>query len=408
MVKKTKVAVIGQGYVGQTLSVGAADAGFSVVGFDLNSELIANLINRRSFVPGVTEEKLNQVIEKGCFLPTDNPELIKDSEVIVIAVPTPIDEDRNPDLTSVIKACNSINKYVRTPALVISESTSYPGTLRNLIKPIIEKNTNARFEYAVAPERVDPGNEKWNLKNTTRVISGLTDSATNKAIAFYSNFCQNIYRASSPEVAEAAKLLENTFRQVNIALVNEFSNIMSSLDISANEVVEAASSKPFGFMNFLPSIGVGGHCIPVDPEYLTYFARSKGISSPLIDTANKINFERPTQVIDRIEKYVGFKLIGKRIQIVGIAYKSGVVDIRESPAIELILKLRNIGVSVSWHDPVVKMWRDEESTPLDPSVDLGLIITPHLEIDLSVWKNSKTNVLDLSVTSQNLGWPRIL
>ena len=408
MVTKNKVAVIGQGYVGQTLSVGAANAGFSVVGFDHNSELITNLINGRSFVPGVTQEKLNQIIEKCCFLPTDNPELIRDSEIIVIAVPTPIDEARNPDLTSVIKACNSINEYVRTPALVISESTSYPGTLRNLIKPIIDKNTNARFEYAVAPERVDPGNEKWNLKNTTRVISGLTDSATNKAVAFYSNFCENIYRASSPEVAEAAKLFENTFRQVNIALVNEFSNIMSSLDISANEVVEAASSKPFGFMKFLPSIGVGGHCIPVDSEYLTYFARNKRISSPLIDTANKINFERPIQVIDRIEKYVGFKLIGKRIQIVGIAYKSGVVDIRESPAIELILKLRNMGVTVSWHDPVVKIWLNEESTPLDPSVDLGLIITPHSEIDLSVWKNSKTNVLDLSVTSQNLGWPRIL
>jgi len=408
MVKKNKVAVIGQGYVGQTLSVGAAEAGYRVVGFDLNSELITNLINCRSFVPGITEEKLNQIIKKGFFLPTDKPELISDSEVIVIAVPTPIDEARNPDLTSVVRACNSINEYVRNPALVISESTSYPGTLRNLIKPIIEKNTVTRFEYAVAPERVDPGNEKWNLGNTTRVISGLTDSATNKAISFYSNFCQNIYRASSPEVAEAAKLLENSFRQVNIALVNEFSDIMSSLGISANDVVEAASSKPFGFMKFLPSIGVGGHCIPVDPEYLTYFARSKGISSPLIETANKINFERPTQVIDRIEKYLGFKLIGKRIQIVGIAYKSGVVDIRESPAIELILKLRNIGATVSWHDPVVKMWLDEESTPLDPSVDLGLIITPHSEIDLSVWRNTKTTVLDLSATSQNLGWPRIL
>ena len=408
MLEKTKVSVIGQGYVGQTLAVGAAEAGYIVVGFDLNSALITNLINRRSFVPGVTQEKLNQIIEKGQFLPTDNPELIKDSEIIVIAVPTPIDEARNPDLTFVIKACESINKYASSPALIISESTSYPGTLRNVIKPILEKNSNTRFEYAVAPERVDPGNEKWNLGNTTRVISGLTDSATNKAISFYSNFCQNIYRAASPEVAEAAKLLENSFRQVNIALVNEFSNIMSSLDISANEVVEAASSKPFGFMKFLPSIGVGGHCIPVDPEYLTYFARSKGISSPLIDTANEINFKRPTQVIDSIEKYLGFKLIGKRIQIVGIAYKSGVVDIRESPAIELILKLRNIGATVNWHDPVVKMWQGEESTPLDPSVDLGLIITPHSEIDLSVWRNTKTTVLDLSATSQNLGWPRIL
>jgi len=408
MVIKNKVAVIGQGYVGQILSVGASNAGFSVVGFDLNSELITNLINCRSFVPGVTQEKLNQIIDKGFFLPTNNPELIRDSEIIVIAVPTPIDEARNPDLTSVIKACNLINEYVRTPALVISESTSYPGTLRNLIRPIIDKNTNARFEYAVAPERVDPGNEKWNLHNTTRVISGLTETATDAAITFYSKFCQKIYRASSPEVAEAAKLLENTFRQVNIALVNEFSSIIANLDISANEVLEAAASKPFGFMKFLPSIGVGGHCIPVDPEYLTYFARSKGVGSPLIDTANKINFERPTHVIKQIEKYLDFKLNGKKIQVVGIAYKPGVEDIRESPAIELIYKLRNIGASVSWHDPVVKMWQNEGSTPLDPSVDLGLIITPHSEIDLSVWKNSKTTVLDLSATSQNLGWPRIL
>ncbi len=408
MLEKTKVSVIGQGYVGQTLSLGAAEAGYSVVGFDLNSAIITNLINKRSFVPGVTQEKLNQIIEKGQFLPTDNPELIKDSEIIVIAVPTPIDEARNPDLTFVIRACESINKYASSPALIISESTSYPGTLRNLIKPLIEKNNNTRFEYAVAPERVDPGNEKWNLHNTTRVISGLTDLATDAAITFYSKFCQNIYRASSPEVAEAAKLLENTFRQVNIALVNEFSSIITNLDISANEVIEAAASKPFGFMKFLPSIGVGGHCIPVDPEYLTYFARSKGVGSPLIDIANKINFERPTHVIKQIEKYLDFKLNGKKIQVVGIAYKPGVEDIRESPAIELIHKLRNNGASVSWHDPVVKKWQNEETTPLDPSIDLGLIITPHSEIDLSVWKNSETTVLDLSATSQNLDWPRIL
>lgn len=408
MLKKIKVSVIGQGYVGQTLSVGAAEAGYSVVGFDLNSVIITNLVNRRSFVPGVSQEKLNQIIEKGYFLPTDNPELIKDSQIIVIAVPTPIDEARNPDLSFVIRACESINKYVSSPALIISESTSYPGTLRNLIKPILEKNNNTKFEYAVAPERVDPGNEKWNLHNTTRVISGLSDSATDAAITFYSKFCQKIYRASSPEVAEAAKLLENTFRQVNIALVNEFSSIITNLDISANEVIEAAASKPFGFMKFLPSIGVGGHCIPVDPEYLTYFARSKGVGSPLIDIANKINFERPTHVIKQIEKYLDFKLNGKKIQVVGIAYKPGVEDIRESPAIELIHKLREIGASVNWHDPVVKMWQNEETTPLDPSIDIGLIITPHSEIDLSVWKNSETTVLDLSATSQNLGWPRIL
>jgi UDP-N-acetyl-D-glucosamine dehydrogenase len=403
-----KVAIIGQGYVGQTLSVGAAEAGYKVIGIDSNAELISNLLRGESFVPGITKETLVSLYVKENFLPSTNLELLNDCEIIVIAVPTPIDINRNPDLNFLFTACKSISTYSKLPALIISESTSYPGTLRNVIKPAIERYSDNEFQYAVAPERVDPGNEKWNLKNTTRVIAGLTDLATETAITFYSNFCQNIHRASSPEVAEAAKLLENSFRQVNIALVNEVSNIMSSLDISANEVVEAASSKPFGFMKFLPSIGVGGHCIPIDPEYLTFFAKSKGISSPLIETANNINFERPTQIIYRIEKYLGFKLIGKRIQIVGIAYKSGVVDIRESPAIELILKLRNMGVTVSWHDPVVKIWLDEESTPLDPSVDLGLIITPHSEIDLSVWKNSKTTVLDLSATSQNLGWPRIL
>lgn len=403
-----KIAIIGQGYVGQTLSVGAAEAGYKVIGIDSNAELISNLLRGESFVPGITKETLVSLYVKENFLPSINLELLNDCEIIVIAVPTPIDINRNPDLNFLFTACKSISTYSKLPALIISESTSYPGTLRNVIKPAIERYSDIEFQYAVAPERVDPGNEKWNLKNTTRVIAGLTDLATETAINFYSNFCENIYRASSPEVAEAAKLLENSFRQVNIALVNEVSNIMSSLDISANEVVEAASSKPFGFMKFLPSIGVGGHCIPIDPEYLTFFAKSKGISSPLIETANNINFERPTQIIYRIEKYLGFKLIGKRIQIVGIAYKSGVVDIRESPAIELILKLRNMGVTVSWHDPVVKIWLDEESTPLDPSVDLGLIITPHSEIDLSVWKNSKTTVLDLSATSQNLGWPRIL
>lgn len=403
-----KVSIIGQGYVGQTLAVGAANSGFSVVGFDVNKELISNLAKGNSFVPGVSREILNTIIKSRSYLPTENPELMDNSQIIVIAVPTPIDKDRNPDLTFVVKACESISKYVKSPALIISESTSYPGTLRNLIKPTIEKNSKVKFEYAVAPERVDPGNEKWNLKNTTRVISGLTESATKNAVSFYANFCESIYQASSPEVAEAAKLLENTFRQVNIALVNEFSSIMSNSGISANDVVEAAASKPFGFMRFVPSIGVGGHCIPVDPEYLTYFAKSKGVNSPLTSTANKINLERPAQVVDLIEKHLASGLKGKRLQVVGIAYKSGVLDIRESPAIELILELRKTGAVVSWHDPVVNEWQGEKTTPLDPTVDLGLVLTPHREIDFSIWKNSNTRVFDLSVSSTDLGWPRIL
>jgi UDP-N-acetyl-D-glucosamine dehydrogenase len=403
-----KVAILGQGYVGQTLSVGAASAGFNVVGIDLNADLIQSLIQRKSFVPGISSSILDSLYVNEKYLPTTSFELLVDCQIIVIAVPTPVDINRNPDLTFVLKACESIAKFSKSNALIISESTSYPGTLRNLIKPTIEKNSNMKFEYAVAPERVDPGNEKWNLTNTTRVISGLTESATDKAIDFYSNFCASIYRATSPEVAEAAKLLENTFRQVNIALVNEFSNVLANLNISANEVAEAAASKPFGFMKFIPSIGVGGHCIPVDPEYLTYFAKSKGISSPLTDAANKINIERPSKVVDRIEKYLSFKLNGQRIQVAGIAYKTGVPDIRESPAIALILELRKIGAIVTWHDPVVNEWLNEKTTQLDPRIDLGLIVTPHSEIDFNIWKNSNTKVLDLSVSSRNLDWPRIL
>jgi UDP-N-acetyl-D-glucosamine dehydrogenase len=294
------------------------------------------------------------------------------------------------------------------PTLVISESTSFPGTLRNIIKNSVEIGSKTSFLFAISPERVDPGNKEWKIENTPRVVSGLTEQATKLAIEFYESFCSNIIKVSSPEIAEAAKLLENTFRQVNIALVNEFSEIMSKLGISANEVVNAASSKPFGFMKFLPSIGVGGHCIPVDPEYLTYFAKSLGINSKLTDTANTLNINRPRQVGYRIKDYLGTELLGLQIQIVGIAYKTGVSDMRESPAIELISTLREFGAKVKWHDPIVRNWRGEVSMPLDPDVDLGLIVTPHDEMDFSVWAKSGTKVLDLSVNSKDLGWPKIL
>jgi UDP-N-acetyl-D-glucosamine dehydrogenase len=292
--------------------------------------------------------------------------------------------------------------------LIISESTSFPGTLRNIIKPIVEKGKKEQFLFAVAPERVDPGNKKWKLSNTTRVISGLDDLSTQKAIDFYSSFCDSIYRASSPEVAEAAKLLENTFRQVNIALVNEISEIVDKIGLSATEVIEAASTKPFGFMKFLPSIGVGGHCIPVDPEYLTYFASKVGASSTLINLANKINLNRSDQVLERILRIVGTVPKGLKIQIAGIAYKTGVSDLRESPAIELMAKLKKMGAIISWHDPVVGSFEGSNSTPLSRDIDLGLIVTPHDVIDFTTWKSSNFKVLDLSATDKDFGWPKFL
>lgn len=403
-----KISIIGQGYVGQTLAVGAATSGYEVVGVDLNEKLISDLKLNKSFVPGVNQEILSSLISKKAYLPTTDFSDMRGSKIIVIAVPTPIDESRKPDLTALINACKSINKFIEDSALIISESTSYPGTLRDIIKPTIENASNGIFSFAVAPERVDPGNKDWHIGNTTRVISGLTDEATEAAIKFYSNFCKSIYRATSPEVAEAAKLLENTFRQVNIALVNEISEIVNQIGISANEVVNAAATKPFGFMKFQPSIGVGGHCIPVDPEYLTHFAKKVGIESKLTNLANEINLNRPNQIAHRVKTYLGGNLEGKRIQIAGIAYKTGVSDMRESPALELMSALVRLGAEVSWHDPVVNSFLGQESIPLDASINLGLIVTPHSEINFDLWKSSNTPVVDLSVGSTNFGWPKLL
>jgi len=403
-----KVSIIGQGYVGQTLALAAATSGFEVIGLDLNTKLILDLENGDSFVPGIEKEILCELIAKKVYVPTTDFELMHGSKIIIIAVPTPITASREPDLTSVIAACVTINEIIVEPALIISESTSYPGTLRNLIKPTVENGSKTQFTFAVAPERVDPGNNEWHIANTTRVISGLTEEATDSAINFYSNFCKSIYRASSPEVAEAAKLLENTFRQVNIALVNEFSEVVNKLGISASEVVDAASTKPFGFMKFQPSIGVGGHCIPVDPEYLAYFAKKVGVELKLTNIANEINLYRPKQVAHRIKEYLGGDLSGRKIQIAGIAYKTGVSDMRESPTLELMVELKNLGAVVSWHDAVVNTYLDQQSIPLDPLIDLGLVVTPHTKIDFKTWKDANVPVLDLSVGVNNLGWPKFL
>lgn len=403
-----KISIIGQGYVGQTLAISAALSGHKVVGLDLNSKLISDLKVSDSFVPGIEKDVLIKLIEKKHYIPTTNFNQMQGSKIIIIAVPTPLNASREPDLTAVIAACNAINELITDPTLIISESTSYPGTLRNIIKPTVENGSKTPFTFAVAPERVDPGNKKWQIDNTTRIISGLTKESTDLAIDFYSSFCKSIYHASSPEVAEAAKLLENTFRQVNIALVNEFSEVLDKLGISTNEVVEAASTKPFGFMKFQPSIGVGGHCIPVDPEYLVYFAKKVGIELRLTKVANEINLHRPQQIAYRIKKYMGGNLNGKKIQIAGIAYKTGVVDLRESPALELIAELINLGAVVSWHDPIVKTYLDQRSLPLDPLIDLGVVVTPHVEINFNTWKGAKVPVLDLSVGLNNLGWPKFL
>jgi UDP-N-acetyl-D-glucosamine dehydrogenase len=265
--------------------------------------------------------------------------------------------------------------------LVINESTSFPGTLRSYIKPAIEKYSKFSVEhlYAISPERVDPGRGDYNQKNTPRLYAGLTPEASEKTRSFYSKFCDQLVEVSSPEVAEAAKLFENTFRQVNIALVNEFAQIAHSLGISVYETLDAANTKPYGFMKFTPSAGVGGHCIPVDPTYLAAVAEEHGAPATFIRRANEVNLEMSKYVVDRVQADNGGSLQGKSVLVVGVAYKPNVADVRETAAELVIEHLRNRGAVVSWHDDVVETWNGEMSSPLS-GADIALVITKHDDV----------------------------
>ena len=403
------LVVIGQGYVGLPLAVKSAQSGNHVFGYDISEEKISNLKLGITDSPEVTKEEILKLINTGNLNFVSELPKIEDRAIFVIAVPTPLDSNHNPDLSMLKSACEAVAKIVTEDSLIINESTSYIGTLRSLIKPIIdEKSGFNSLLYAVAPERIDPGNKSWNMENTPRIISGLTNEATKKALEFYGQFCKNLYEVSKPEVAESAKLFENTFRQINIALVNEFSEIAAAYNFSTHEAISAASTKPFGYMAFYPSIGVGGHCIPVDPSYLSYSAERVNKETKFINLANKINLSMPALVANKIREKFDDNLANKRVQLAGIAYKPNVGDLRESPALMLIKELEKLGAVVTWYDPLVKEFNSQKSVPLDPSVDLGVIVTPHNEIDFAIWTLNHTKVFDLSANSSNYGWPKFL
>jgi UDP-N-acetyl-D-glucosamine dehydrogenase len=371
-----KVSIIGQGYVGLTISVFAAEH-HTVVGFDKNQSVVDALNNGKSHIEGVASTDLAKWIAAGKYKATTDAADISGSDVVVIAVPTPLTADRKPDLAFVEAACRTIGENLKTPALIINESTSFPGTVRNLIKPLIEKfSGGVEHMYAVSPERVDPGRVDWDQKNTPRLYAGLTAEASAAVREFYSTFCDNLVEVSSPEVAEAAKLFENTFRQVNIALVNEFAQIAHALGISVYETLDAAATKPYGFMKFMPSAGVGGHCIPVDPSYLADTAARVGVPATFIERANEVNLEMAAYVVGRVSADNGGSLSGKSVQVIGVAYKPNVADTRETPAELVIDELKKAGASVSWHDPVVQSWRGGQSSDLGGS-EIAIVVTMH-------------------------------
>ena len=389
-----KVSIIGQGYVGLTIAAYAAEH-FEVIGFDSNQMIVNQLNSGISHIEGVESSILRKWIKAGRYEATTNGSDIKESEIVVIAVPTPLTPERRPDLSFIDAACKTIGQNLTKRALVINESTSFPGTLRNFIKPAIESYSSYVIEhsYAISPERVDPGRVDFNQKNTPRLFSGLTLEGSARTREFYAKFCDNLVEVSSPEIAEAAKLFENTFRQVNIALVNEFAQIAHSLGISVYETLDAADTKPYGFMKFSPSAGVGGHCIPVDPTYLAAVAEENGAPATFIRRANEVNLEMSEYIVNRVAADNGGDLQGKRVLVVGVAYKPNIADVRETAAALVIKHLREQGAVVTWHDDIVGNWKDENSAPLE-GADITVVVTKHSSVGVKEILASAPYVFD--------------
>jgi UDP-N-acetyl-D-glucosamine dehydrogenase len=383
------VVVFGQGYVGLPLALAAVKSGFRVTGLDNNAERVFQITEGISPVEDITNEQLNTALQSGNFRVTNDPTFDSDVKVICICVPTPLDSSHKPDLTALDKAATTAGKSLKPGMLVIVESTISPGTTRNMLLPILIKTSGLsekEFHLAYSPERIDPLNKEWNIKNTPKLVAGLTDQAAKLAQEFYAKFIDQVVICPTLEVAETAKLLENSYRLVNISFINEISMFCQKMGIDINEVVKAAATKPYGFMPFYPSVGVGGHCIPVDPIYLLEAAKSAGAGSRFIDLADEINQAMPAYFVERAKQKIdGVK--SKKILVIGLSYKPNVADVRESPVISLIEQLRKAGAEVFWHDDLVKNWNGEESAPISSDFDLAIIATPHDYVDLSTLKN---------------------
>ena len=374
-----KIAVVGQGYVGLPLAVAAAGAGHNVLGIDSNGARVGLLNGGVSPVEDISDAAIASLISEGKYSASRDFDDCKSADVIAICVPTPLTADKKPDLSALVSATTSVGANLKKGALVIVESTVEPGTTRDVVLPILVKESgmdSSEFMLAFSPERIDPANQKFTIANTPKLVAGLNDAALEAAASFYSGFVGEVCKCSTLEVAETAKLLENSFRLINISFINEIADICEVLGVDVNEVIKAAATKPYGFMPFFPSAGVGGHCIPIDPLYLSHKAKSVGAPSSFIDLAQKINDERPAHFVSKASSLLG-GLAGKKVLVVGVAYKANVADVRESAAEPLIEGLRKAGAVVSWHDPLVGKWRGESSVELSDGFDLALLVNVH-------------------------------
>ena len=380
-----QVAIIGLGYVGLPIAVAAAQSGYIVNGIDKNEKKLGQMRDGKSPIEDISNSDVSKLINDKRLEVSNDFSKINDSQVILICVPTPLGVDNKPDLSYVEAASKEVAKNLPKGALVILESTVEPGTTRNVLVPILEKGSGlerGEFQVAFSPERIDPSNKTWGIRNTPKLVAGLTDIARINAVDFYSKFISAVEICDSLEIAETAKLLENSFRLINISFINELTIFCQKLNIDVNDVIKAASTKPYGFMPFYPSIGVGGHCIPVDPLYLANKAREIGAPTRFIDLADQINQEMPGYFVGRAEEKIG-ELKGKKVLVIGVSYKPNVADVRETPVEALILGLKNKGAEVFWHDDLVKEWNGEKSVALSNKYDLAILATPHAYLDLT-------------------------
>jgi UDP-N-acetyl-D-glucosamine dehydrogenase len=377
------VGIIGLGYVGLPLAIEVAKKGNSVIGIDIDESKIKLLNSGKTSIEDINIGDLKTLIEDGRLAVTSDYSKVGLCDILLVCVPTPLSNARVPDLEPLLGAIRSLAAYLTPKTLVIIESTVATGTTRNTVLPLLEELVNfpvTEIDVAYSPERVDPSNKVWSLQNTPKIVSGITQTSKIRAIAFYSSFINEVIECESVEIAETAKLLENSFRFINISFINEFGIFCNALGIDINKVVKAAGTKPYGFMEFYPSIGVGGHCIPVDPIYLSSKAKQVGSPIRMIELADQINRNLPMYFVGRAEKKLN-GLEGKKILVVGVSYKPNISDVRETPVFNLISALRSKGAQVSWHDDLVKKFNGEESTELSDNFDLAIIATAHDYLD---------------------------
>jgi UDP-N-acetyl-D-glucosamine dehydrogenase len=402
------VGIVGLGYVGLPLAMEMAEAGFSVIGFDVSKRVVDQLNGGTSHVQDVPSTRLAKFIKSGKFSATTDLSRMKEPDCIAIAVPTPLSKTRDPDVSYIVAATESVARALRAGQLIVLESTTYPGTTRELMLPALEKGglkVGEDFFLAFSPERVDPGNPKYGTRNTPKVVGGITPTCTDVAVAIYAPAIDRLVPVDSPEAAELVKLLENTFRSVNIGLVNEMAIVCDKLGVDVWEVIEAASTKPFGFMKFTPGPGVGGHCIPLDPHYLAWKMRTLNYRTRFIELAGEINAEMPEYWVSRVTTQLNDaakSVRGSVVLILGVAYKKDIDDVRESPALDIIRLLEQMGAKVQYHDPYIDELHEDgvalKSIPLDAATlrkaDCVMLVTDHTNFDYAMIAREAHSVVD--------------